>query len=315
MKKLVEQLRPPEPIKGFIDGHEEWAQMRARQLGIAAKYVTTQALLHLPYYDREDIVSEQSNVLNELDVKILNLGESYSTVYDRLYVATDLSLLSTEANLKGKSKLNAHDGSSILPIRFGEVPDYVADEVGNRLHYIRSARHDSVANYGLYVDGVETPYASASFSRCKRGYQIDALNQITGLALEPRQIFSMTRAFSFNGAPKNSMSKLFQQTHKHIKQDFPEVKAIITALNPYTGFDGSIFMGSSYTPYALSPMEYWYNEEGYYVPRSKGVQIQRTDTPPIIWMAHGIDKGTARRIEQIPINNIKTITLDEYKKG
>jgi hypothetical protein len=202
-----------------------------------------------------------------------------------------------------------------VPVRFGIVHGYIADEVNNRLHYIRSARNDSVANFGLFIDRAETPYARVSFSQCKRGYQVDALNQATGLSLEPEQVLSMTRAFTFNNAPKNSMSKLFLQAHNQLKQEFPGIRAVVTALNPYTGFDGGIFTGASYTPYALSPMEYWYDAQAYYVPRSKGVYLQRTATPPIIWLAHGMDKSAARAIDRLAIGNIKQITLDEYQKG
>lgn len=315
MKRLLEDLRPPEPIKRFLDANEEWVQVRARQLGIVAKYVTTQALLHLPYYASEDIAESTSNVLRDIDTKVVSLGEDYSSAYDRLHNDTKMSLITSEATLKGRNILSLHEEASIIPVRFDTVPSYIADEVNNRLHYIRSTRNDGVANYGLFIDNAETPYASVSFSRCKRGYQVDALNQATGLNLEPEQVLSMTRAFTFNNAPKNSMSKLFHQSHNRVKQEFPDIRAIVTALNPYTGFEGSIFMGASYTPYALSPMEYWYDTDGYYVPRSKGVQLQKTGTPPIIWLAHGMDKSTAKAIDNLAIDNIKHVTQDEYRKG
>lgn len=208
-----------------------------------------------------------------------------------------------------------HDESSTIPVSFREVPGYTADEINNRLHYMRSTRNDTIANYGLYIDNSETPYANVSFSKCTRSYQVDALNQTTGLHLMPEQVLSMTRAFTFNNAPKNSMSKLFHQAHRRIRLEFPEVKAIVTALNPYTGFEGGIFTGASYTPYAFSPMEYWYDDRGYYVPRSKGVQLQKTETPPIIWLARGMDQITAKSIEDISVENIKSISADEYRKG
>lgn len=315
MKKLIEDLRPPESIQEFLDTNEEWTQIRARQLGIVAKYVTTQALLHLPYYTPEDITKNSSDVLRDIDAKVVNLGENYGNTYSRLHDDTEMSLITSEATLKGRNFLSLHEEASIIPVRFDTLPSYMADEINNRLHYIRSTRNDSVANYGLFIDNAETPYASVSFSRCKRGYQVDALNQVAGFNLEPEQVLSMTRAFTFNNAPKNSMSKLFHQSHRRIKQEFPDIRAVVTALNPYTGFQGGIFTGASYTPYALSPMEYWYDANGYYVPRSKGIQLQKTETPPIIWLAHGIDKPTAKAIDSVGIDDIKHVTQDEYRKG
>lgn len=315
MKRLVEDLRPPEAIQEFLETNEEWTQTRARQLGIVAKYVTTQALLHLPYHSPGAITDTGPDVLHDIDMKVVSLCEDYSSVYNRLHDDTEMSLITSEATLKGRNILSLHEEANIIPVRFDTVPSYMADEVNNRLHYIRSTRNDSVANYGLFIDAAETPYASVSFSQCKRGYQVDALNQATGLNLEPEQVLSMTRAFAFNNAPKNSMSKLFHQSHNRIKQEFPNVRAVVTALNPYTGFDGGVFTGASYTPYALSPMEYWYDADGYYVPRNKGVHPQKTKTPPIIWLAHGMDKSTAKAIDSLAIDNVKHITQDEYRKG
>jgi len=315
MKDLIEELRPQEPIRSFMDTNEEWIHSRARQLGVMAKYITTQTLLHLPYYDQEDIQYSQPDILRQLDEKVMHLGEDYAKTYNRLYTNTDLFLISTGALLKGRHDLAIHDEAISLPVKFKEVPVYLADEINNRLHYIRSTRNDNLANFGLFIDNNEIPYACVSFSTCKRGYQIDALNRVAGLNLLPHEVISMTRAYTFNNAPKNSMSKLFHQSHEYIKQQFPDIKAVVTALNPYTGFDGGIFTGASYTPYALSPMEYWYDNQGYYVPRSKGKYLQKTATPPIIWLAHGLEKSTNKVIEKISRGDIKKITQNEYRNG
>ncbi len=183
------------------------------------------------------------------------------------------------------------------------------------MHYIRSFRDDNVINYGLYIEDAEVPYACVSFSACKRGYQLDSLNNICELSLKPSNVLSMTRAYGFNGAPHNSMSKLFHLSHEQIKKDFPDCKAIITAMNPFLGFQGGIFTGASYYPYALSPMEYWYDEKGLYIPRSKGINLQKSETPPIIWLAHGINRDVAISIEAIDIGKIQTIGQAEYRLG
>jgi hypothetical protein len=99
MKRLAEQLRPPLTIQKFMEGNEEWAQTRARQLGIVAKYVTTQALLHLPYYTPETITDESLDVLRELDAKVIKLGEEYANSYNRLHDDTEMSLITSEAVL------------------------------------------------------------------------------------------------------------------------------------------------------------------------------------------------------------------------
>ncbi|MDO4773859.1 MAG: hypothetical protein Q4A37_01905 [Candidatus Saccharibacteria bacterium] len=314
MREIVRQLRPGPSIQDFMERNTEWSNESSRQLGIVAKYITIQALLHLPYYNEEEIIHDDPRVLSGIDRKVLTLGKDYKDTYDRLYESALMGMVSADAKLKGKNVLSIHDEADIIPVRFGSVPIFLAKEINDHLHYIRSARDDSIANYGLFIDGAETPYASVSFSRCSRDYQLRSLNEVAGTDLQPDQILSMTRAFTFNNAPRNSMSKLFHQSHKQISRDYPHIKAIITALNPYMGFDGGVFTGASYTPYALSPMEYWYDENQFYAPRSKGIYPQKTETPPILWLAHGLDRDTAVLIESIPIDKLKHITRDEYRE-
>lgn len=315
MKDLIKTLRPPQTVEGFMANHDQWVKTRSHQLKVLARFITAQTLLHLPYYNQDTIVNASEEVLGEIDEKIINLSTSHREAYSRLVHQSNLPIVSSEAILKGKNSLSAHDESSTVPVTFAESPSHIANDINENLHYIRSTRKDSLIDYGLFINGSETPYANASFSRCTRQYQVKALNEAALLNLSPSEILSMTRAFAFNGAPKNSMSKLFHQASRQIKQDFPEIKAIITALNPYLGFDGGVFTGASYTPYALSPMEYWYDEAGYYVPRSKGIHPQSLDTPPIIWLAHGLDKEISQKIASIPISKLRNITVDEYKKG
>lgn len=88
MKKLVEDLRPSLPIRKFLESNETWAQTRAQQLGIVTKYITTQALLHLPYHSPEAITATSPDVLHDIDAKVINLGEDYSNAYKMLYGKT-----------------------------------------------------------------------------------------------------------------------------------------------------------------------------------------------------------------------------------
>ena len=36
--------------------------------------------------------------------------------------------------------------------------------------------------------------------------------------------------------------------------------------------------------------------------------------PPILWLAHGLDRNTAALIEKVPIDKLKYITRDEYRE-
>lgn len=162
--------------------------------------------------------------------------------YDALKTQADMRLVTSDAKLKGRKELYIEDGIVKIPARFKDVPRGIAMTIQDRLHYIGSSRKDSILDVGLHLDEAEVPYAYTSFSRCNRGYQLDALNKATGLDLSPDEALSMTRAFAFDGSPANSMSKLFHLSHEAIKQRFPECRAVVTALNPYLRFGGGILL-------------------------------------------------------------------------
>lgn len=315
MKNIISALRASGAVGDFVLANEEILIHFANSHNIDYVFIRIQMLLHLPYYEEIRIKDNPVDVLEEIEAKIVNLWCVYKHTYDSLYAKTNLQTISSGSIFKGKKVLVISDTPILIPVYFKEVPLDVASKINNDLHYIRSDRGDNFISYGLYIGNAEIPYACASFSLCKRGYQLDSLNIFCGLSLPPSDVLSMTRAFGFNGSPHNSMSKLFHLSHEQIKKDFTGVKAIITAMNPFLGFNGGIFSGASYSPYMLSPMEYWYNDEGNYVPRSKGVYLQKSTTPPIIWLAHGLNKDIASSIESIDINKIQTISRDQYNQG
>jgi hypothetical protein len=94
------------------------------------------------------------------------------------------------------------------------------------------------------------------------------------------------------------MSKLFDQVAGHFHAKHRDVQYLITALNPFLGFRGSIFLGSSYIPFATSPMAYNYSAHGLYLNRRNAGDIsvrQRYVTPPIVWLARSLRGGGPQR--------------------
>lgn len=314
-KKLVEQLSPSGISADFIESQSSRIEGHARAIGLTARFVTSRSLLHLPFHSAEEVTTEPGNVMDCIEPKVAFLGGGFKSTYDSLKDQSDMRLVTSDAKLKGRKELYIQDGVVKIPAIFKDVPTALARIIQDKLHYIGSSRTDSILDCGLYLDQAEVPYAATSFSNCERGYQLNALNRATGLELEPSEVLSMTRAFAFDGAPANSMSKLFHLAHVEAKRRFPDTKAIITALNPFLRFGGGIFTGSSYTPYALAPMEYWYDADGFYVPRSKGVQPQKMETSPIIWLAHGLDSRSVNAIDKIDAASRVHVSKDEYRNG
>ena len=75
MREIIQQLRPDASIQDFMDKNTEWSNERSRQLQVVAKYITTQTLLHSPYYDAGEIVHDSFRVLSDIDTKVIALTQ------------------------------------------------------------------------------------------------------------------------------------------------------------------------------------------------------------------------------------------------
>jgi hypothetical protein len=201
-----------------------------------------------------------------------------------------------------------------IPLKFGEVDPAWGYNVQKDLHYIHGPRDDSIGHFGFYVPDCAYPFCYAALSVCDRKYQMDALNTILP-DTQMHQVLNMTRAYSFPPLPKNTMSKLFQMIANHYSS-LRKYAAIITALNPLLGFKGSTFLGSSFVPFATSPMQYWYTSKGLYLNRRASIEgrvLQRMSTPPILWMARGLTRGVQRRLDAN--HKLHIVTAEQYENG
>lgn len=313
---LSPRLKPDKNIEQFIDSQLEWFEQLAHDLKVPLRFLLIQTLMHMPSFSGQDLSNANAKATKSKLRRVLQaICKDYNRVLTQLKERANTGMLTSDAHVAGRRDLKAIDGAARIAIDFRGVDGPTSNIIQSKLHYIRSIRDDTVSAFGLFLDGADFPYAYVSFSKAARKYQVEALNAATGLNLSMDQVAIMTRAFAFDGAPKNSMSKLFHRSQESLRAEIPECKAIITALNPYLGFSGGIFTGSSYFPYALSPMEYWYNETGLYVPRSKGARLQQLPTPPIMWFATGLDTETFKIIECTQNKKPVLISGPQYKKG
>lgn len=287
--KSIKSIETNNEIDAFIANHVKYLDDIANEVNISLRFVVIQAKLHLPFY--QDL-QDSDFILKDLKDKIVST-----------------------AILKGKADdIRIIDGNCTKRLFLKTVDPKIEGLFNNHLHYIRFNRQDSIVCLGLFLEGYNIPFAIASFSYCKRAYQIDALNVYMESNISSNLILSMTRAFAFDNCPKNSMSKLFNLSCVFLKKE-TNAKFIVTAVNPFLGFSGGVFFGSSFYPYAYSPMEYWYDEFGYYTTRNNGKQRQKQATPPIMWLACGLDKHARKRLEYLANHDAKIIQVSHKDYG
>jgi hypothetical protein len=66
---------------------------------------------------------------------------------------------------------------------------------------------------------------------------------------------------AFDWAPRNTVSHLLSRVNSWIRTQLPEVRALLTFLNPNLGFSGTAFKASGWKPYLeLEPMSAYFDD-------------------------------------------------------
>ena len=290
-------------------------------LGIDHNYLSSQVRLHIPWYSESDIrESGGVNVIRQVLAQLRNELSDFSVNYKVHRALNGIDTFAGNARLiKENGELIISDSSKInQKVRFGKVPAAFGLEIQTSMHYIHHARFDTKYHLGLTLEDYVAPLCYASFSDNDRKYLEKALIETLPAGCStPHKVTVMTRAFGYNPLPKNMMSTLFSASAKLLKKDGYDY--IITALNPYLGFTGSIFWGASYFPFATSPMAYIYDRYGKYLNRRNSspnsVIPQKYNTPPILWLVHPLNRRDLNIWEQVEEYSIYNVSPEEYAEG
>jgi hypothetical protein len=292
-------------------------------LGIDPNYLSVQVRLQIPFFSIEELRDVKAlalirNILRKLRSSLAGFEEFYAE--HRRQNGIDLLPISSKVvSREGRPHIEGND--TCFPINISSVDAAVGFEIQEHLHYIHKARADTAVHLGVLLDQRTYPICYCALSRCDRTYQVEALSAALGEQLSTDDVVVMTRAFGFTPLPKNLMSKLFDAVSGAVVKSGVRARYVITALNPFLGFHGSIFLGASYVPFATSPMIYKYSEGGLYRNRRAAGQTtvrQRYATPPILWLARAVGYGrpqtnAQKRLEAI--THYYEISEREYLAG
>lgn len=290
-------------------------------LGIDRNYLSSQVRLHIPWYSSDDIKTSDGLIIIRQILAQLRKELSEFGVNHRVHRALNgIDTIAGNAQLKNKSGKMWIESSNkkTQEVQFCNIPPAFGLEIQQSMHYIHHARYDTNFHFGLTLKDYVAPLCYASFSDNDRLYLENALNSaLPEGCSKPNHISVMTRAFGYNPLPKNMMSTLFSSSAKVLKDEGYDY--IITALNPYLGFKGSIFWGASYFPFATSPMTYIYDKFGNYTNRRSAPQNeiieQKYSTPPILWLVHPLKHSDLNIMENLNEMSIYNISIDEYNNG
>jgi hypothetical protein len=296
-RELIAGLQD-EDIEVFVRSAARRISTDARLVGIDRRSFETQVRLHLPRLPRMAIRTWPRRKTYEAVrvAALVRCGEIRQASEDAAYQA-QLSLLLGGETVR-KDLTFTGDNEYCVPFRFGPVLPSIGNFVQSRLHYLRSARGDTSLEFGLYVPGASMPLTYIAFSPCDRSYIIAALRAL-GINANPQEVLVLTRMHGLPGIPRNLMSLTIGQAVRRLRAD-TSVKYVVTAFNPMLGFEGTTFHATGFSPFALSPVVYAYDESGFFSTRrlGRGRVAQRLDVSNNVLLAAGVTRDVKRRLSR-----------------
>ncbi len=293
-REIIDGLSDPF-VESLLKPHFSDIDTVAAFLGIDEGYLSVQLRLMLPQYDESDLRGREAvDVVREVLVKLRHALADFEGYYRQHRARNQIDRIPAGLKLKGRrSNLRLDADNEALPVIFDRVNERDGFEIQDRIHYIHQARPDTQLHLGLFLPDADFPACYCALSECDREYQRAALSAAVGTDIPMSNIAVMTRAYGYTPLPKNMMSKLFDLTARELQKN-EQYDYIITALNPFLGFSGSIFLGASYVPFARSPMVYHYTAEGLYTNRRGASDriVQQYSTPPIVWLCRDLKSMT-----------------------
>ncbi len=293
-------------------------------------YLLRQLALHIPQFHVNEIFcTSNSELLNEdlitrecerlaqvIQMKIKALPEEM-----RLMVQDQGAkhLLKIEGQtMRMVSRENT--SGSLSEVIFKPVQRAIGKAIQENLHYMGADRHDSLYEFGLYDmrHYTEYPFAYVAFSSLDRQYVLNSLP----FHSDPKNLYSLCRAYSVNSAPHNSTSVLIAQSMKYIQERHSETNAIMTSVNPNILFLGSAFKASGFIDCAEYPFAPKYIDGVYYTRRR--LQEKLNEDPhakvsgsqnvlkPIRLLFRPVSKGLIQHLNSF---SPKQISMEKYDAG
>jgi len=202
-----------------------------------------QVLLHLPKFDcielaRPEIVSAEAK---RLAFRLSNLRSGYESFFRN--PALDLST-----------------GDTYLD----RVSDDLAEAIHERFHYLCSFRRDAI-HLGLWLRSTtgEVPRLVSLLSLSP--FDLEHIKPALPEDVDSSQVKVLSRLYSFDWAPKNTMSFFIGRAFAWVKQNLPGIRMLVTYLDPNLGFRGSVYKATNWLLWCLETSTRYLYLNGNYI--------------------------------------------------
>jgi hypothetical protein len=129
-------------------------------------------------------------------------------------------------------------------LSFGAVSEELAATVMGRFHYLHSPRFGSLHLGSHTSDGRVAALVSLS--------ELDLPTVAASLpfAIAAEEALVVSRVFAFDWAPQNTISHLLGRLERLLRAERPDIRFLVTYLNPNLGFDGASYRAANWFLFA-----------------------------------------------------------------
>lgn len=214
-----------------------------RALGTAGNWrlLLRRVLLHLPRFSDEEL-NDAAAVEHEVHRRAEELA--------RLLINVPETLLAPR-----RSDADLHETV------FEPVPTVLAELVHRSWHYLATARNGT--HLGLYAQPGGRPkdlLALATLSPLDIPHLVSILPE--GHGAECALVVS--RLVAAEGVPPNTMTYMMGRMFEWLRQARPDVRILLSYLNPNLAFQGSIYRASNWSLFAREPKRHMFYVDGNY---------------------------------------------------
>jgi hypothetical protein len=216
------------------------AMATARRVGVEARALAVRALLHLPRVASHKGWLTRSQVERELRISAKGLL---------------VDALAARSHVPGNRFL-------LRELLFEEIDPSRALPLLTSLHYLRSARPGSL-HFAL-VDPIHgLPVSLCSVSPLE--WKCVARHIFAQFAIPPERVLDVSRVYSVDNAPANSISSLLSKVRTYFRRTVPSSDLLVTAVDPNLGFTGCSYRSANWQLWMTVKARPYLYENGRYV--------------------------------------------------
>lgn len=174
------------------------------------------------------------------------------------------------------------------------VDETVGNFIEEKLHYLRAPRKDSIVRFGLFLTNYSFPICYMNFSPIDRDDKWKALCKSLDENVNTSKVIEVSRVFGCGNLPQNAISLLIAYVNKYFRKRM--YSYMITAVNITIGFSGKSMLASRFVPYAIRPINYYYDKDNQYCTKRKGTYTHPCNNkmPPNILFVREIKLSTGK---------------------